>query len=764
VGSSALSADVSFAAPSSDGGATIDRYRATATDQTTGETFTATGTASPITVSGLRSASTYGFTVAAENSAGWGSSSLVAPDTTIAYVVPSTPALTSVTRGDARATVVFTGSTAVDFPVIDYTVVATDLDEPSRGGQYATGTLGSLVVTGLTNGDRYTFAVRANNAIGQSEASAPSAAVLIGTAPGAPRGIAGAPPVATPGSGSASVAFVAPLSDGGAAISGYTVTATDLTEPAAGGQIATGASSPIVVSSLTNGHSYTFAVTATNAIGTGTGSDASAAVTVGYPGAPTITSTWSRDAAADFNLAASAFDGGSPITNYTVTLSPGGAFCSTGASLSCAVTGLTNGVVYAATATATNGLGTGLASAPVIVRPYGSPTTPVFTSVVPGNHQITLSWAAPTSDGGSAITGYYAYGIAGGIPGSVSCSTSGERTCTITGLTNGASYRFFVYAYNDDGYSSPDPVNDIESFSDPVIPGVAATVPGAPTITSVEPGNGQVTVSWSAPSSTGGSPITGYTVTAAPGGRTCAAASASCVVEGLSNGTPYTFSVTATNSVGTGASSASSESVTPATPSTVPGAPSITSVAAGDSQVAVSWSAPASNGGSAITKYTVTSSTGGRTCESASTLCGGGPVERQAVHILGDGHERGRYGCIVRRVGLGDAGDGPGCDMDRVGRGRGGSGHGVVVDDGLGRRIADHGVHGDGLAGWAHLHIRVIVVCGYCSRRHNGLHIQCDCYKRGGHGFAIRRIRRGNPVGASSDRAGCTDDDIGRVW
>ncbi|MBK7791211.1 MAG: fibronectin type III domain-containing protein [Betaproteobacteria bacterium] len=83
-------------------------------------------------------------------------------------------------------------------------------------------------------------------------------------------------------------------------------------------------------------------------------------------------------------------------------------------------------------------------------------------------------------------------------------------------------------------------------------------------------GNGQVTVGFAAPASDGGSAITQYTATSNPGNFTgsCTAPCASITVSGLANGTAYTFTVTATNAVGTGPASAASAAVTPAT---VPG-------------------------------------------------------------------------------------------------------------------------------------------------------------------------------------------------
>jgi alpha-tubulin suppressor-like RCC1 family protein len=90
-----------------------------------------------------------------------------------------------------------------------------------------------------------------------------------------------------------------------------------------------------------------------------------------------------------------------------------------------------------------------------------------------------------------------------------------------------------------------------------------STAPGAPTGVGATGGNRQAVVSFTQPESNGGAIITSYTVTASPGGATASGASTSITVTGLTNGTAYTFTVTATNSIGTSAASSPSSSVTP---------------------------------------------------------------------------------------------------------------------------------------------------------------------------------------------------------
>ncbi len=147
----------------------------------------------------------------------------------------------------------------------------------------------------------------------------------------------------------------------------------------------------------------------------------------------------------------------------------------------------------------------------------------------------------------------------------------------------------------------------------------ALHAPGAPMAVSAAPGDAQVDVSWSAPASDGGTSITSYLVSASSGNHTCSWASGplSCVVGGLVNGTAYSFRVTATTIVGTSSASAWSAS---ATPRSVPDRPATVTATPGDASAHVSWLAPASDGGSAITGYAVTSSPDAKTCATSGAL------------------------------------------------------------------------------------------------------------------------------------------------
>ena len=124
-----------------------------------------------------------------------------------------------------------------------------------------------------------------------------------------------------------------------------------------------------------------------------------------------------------------------------------------------------------------------------------------------------------------------------------------------------------AYQCGKDGKSSE---YILHLYFDPVVIQGGPVAPGAPTGVSAVGYDRSVQVTWSAPASNGGAAIKSYTATSTPAGKTCATAGGlTCGIGALTNGIAYTFTVTATNSVGTGPASAPSVGVTPAV---VPGA------------------------------------------------------------------------------------------------------------------------------------------------------------------------------------------------
>ncbi|NDC25650.1 MAG: BspA family leucine-rich repeat surface protein, partial [Proteobacteria bacterium] len=230
-----------------------------------------------------------------------------------------------------------------------------------------------------------------------------------------------------------------------------------------------------------------------------------------------------------------------------------------------------------------------------------TPSAPTSVSGTAGSSQVSLSWTAPSETGGSAITDYVVqYQLASGGSWTIFADgTSTNTVATVTSLTPGTSYIFQVAAVNAAGEGS------YTSSSAPVTP---YTVPGAPTGVSGISGNTQVILSWNAPASNGGALITDYAIQYSSNGSTWISftdgesTNTTTVVTGLANGTEYTFKVAAINAAGTGTYSESSLGVTPIT---TPSAPTLVTGTAGDEQVALSWTAPSSNGGSAITGYKV---------------------------------------------------------------------------------------------------------------------------------------------------------------
>jgi fibronectin type 3 domain-containing protein len=258
---------------------------------------------------------------------------------------------------------------------------------------------------------------------------------------------------------------------------------------------------------------------------------------------------------------------------------------------------LTNGTTYCFVIV--RGQFPNVVSNTVSATPAARPGAPIELTATRGNAQVTLSWTAPASDGGSQVSGYNVFeGTTADLSGSapVTTVTGAATTVTLPGLVNGTTYYFWVTAVN--GVGEGPPSNEVHA--------VPATVPGAPTGLTATRGNAQVTLAWAAPASDGGSPVTGYdlyvgTTADLSGNAPIARVTGTTVtVTNLMNGTRYYFAVTAVNRVGDGPASNEVQAV----PLTAPGAPTGLTATPGNSQVTLSWAAPAS-GGAAINGYLI---------------------------------------------------------------------------------------------------------------------------------------------------------------
>ncbi|TCN72855.1 fibronectin type III domain-containing protein [Acetobacteroides hydrogenigenes] len=528
---------------------------------------------------------------------------------------------------------------------------------------------------------------------------------------------------ATPGDGIATVSFTPPTNDGGAPVTGYTVTSSP------GSIKATGTQSPIVVTGLTNGIEYTFTVTASNIAKVSAPSAASAPVTPVYKpdvlivsnnnydetqataqlqkdfadrydvtvsttGVPSYPYSYSqiydvrvREAITDNDLnqyyyflrqapGKSVFVVGerNDNTSFTArnqsisklieklgggTVAPPSKISiepvalktpfNTGASSVSTVTLTSPGLVtssgkgsfIATEADGTSGAGiyfphNTLAYAPqgclvvmydvnflyndLLVDSYGNEMNydPLSNQkelranleqvmaaggTLPGPSTSSVSLSANPNPVGVSAPVTITATVTGGVSGKVQfiedakifgryTLENGVATLTTNSLELGTHTITAQYSGDAEHNASTS-----EAFKF-----VVCTAPDAPTIGAATADDGQATVSFTPPASDGGSPITGYTVTATPGNITATGTTSPIVVTGLTNGTDYTFTVTASNAALTSAPSAATNSVKPQKSQTIsftnPGAqlygttPTLTATATSGLQVTFTTTTP----------------------------------------------------------------------------------------------------------------------------------------------------------------------------
>ncbi|WP_284645292.1 immunoglobulin domain-containing protein [Paenibacillus silviterrae] len=188
-----------------------------------------------------------------------------------------------------------------------------------------------------------------------------------------------------------------------------------------------------------------------------------------------------------------------------------------------------------------------------VVNLPNAPANPQNLVAVGGDRQVTLNWSTVT---GATYYNLYMSTTSGQFS-NASVTTVGYSTYNVQSLTNGTTYYFIVKAGNLGGLSAES--NQVSA--------TPVTVPAAPTNVTAVAGNGQATISFTAPTDNGGSAVMEYEVTILPGNTVIAGTVDPITITGLTNGTSYTFTVKAVNGVGRSVSSAPSNAIIPAAPS-----------------------------------------------------------------------------------------------------------------------------------------------------------------------------------------------------
>jgi hypothetical protein len=288
------------------------------------------------------------------------------------------------------------------------------------------------------------------------------------------------------------------------------------------------------------------------------------------PTAPQITSVSSGDSSITVAFTPPASRGGAPITNYVLTATP-----TSGPSIiksdcaavpvltppACTISGLINGESYTVAIAATNSAGTGPDSnTSPSIAPATTPDSVASLAAIPGNTTLTVTWRPPTNFGGGTFSRYeVTITPRGESPlATVNLFASTANRHTFTGLTNGVAYDVEVVVISSANTS------DMGSNRATAI-GIPATEASAPRNVIITPTSSTTAlVTWEVPTSNGGSPITGYSLS--PGGCIFSTPTATrCEYRGLTPGSTLNLSVSAMNIMG-GSVVAEASAVMPAAP------------------------------------------------------------------------------------------------------------------------------------------------------------------------------------------------------
>ena len=461
--------------------------------------------------------------------------------------VPKAPINLAATAGNAQISLTWSPPPSDGGATIDYYVVYQD------GNDIAHPSITNYIATGLTNGQPYTYKVRAHNSVGLGSSSATVNAVPR-TVPDAPSNLR-----TVPGNSLIALSWSPPTSDGGARIDYYVVYRDGLD-----------VAHPIITSyddtGLLNGQSYGYQVRAHNVAGLGDASETIIAAPNSVPGIPGDLRTTPGDQFVDLAWSAPSYVGPGTIIYH---LFRDGAPIWSGFGMSYHDAPLTKGVQYLYNVAAENSIGWGQNCTSVTATPFGVPDPPWGLTAMTGNAQITLSWTVVNYSGPGTLT----YHLLRDGAEVWSGSTASHEDI---GLVNGQTYEYKVAASNSVGWS-------INSSSVSVMP---QGPPTAPKGLEAQAGNEAVELDWTAPSYIGPGTLTYHLFR--DGMMIWSGASFDHRDASLAKGVQYSYKVAAENSIGWGQNSTE---IT-ASPFGVPDVPRYLNASAGDEEVLVNWTEP----------------------------------------------------------------------------------------------------------------------------------------------------------------------------